>query len=99
MIDRQSRDLLSILLRRFANGAISSSGFEDQQRQLSEKDPVIHAIIDVSWLFYDDSWERRLVGTKRLSPPDRREFVRWILFLDSDFEYVWPKIRWPGWTH
>lgn len=50
----------------------------------------------MAWLLSSDMKEHRLVGRYSVGPGERREVLRWILFLDSDFEYRWPKISLPG---
>lgn len=40
--------------------------------------------------------EHRLIGRHSIQPSERREVLRWILFLDSDLEYRWPRMSLPG---
>jgi len=40
--------------------------------------------------------EHRLIGRYAIEPSARREVLRWILFLDSDCPYRWPKMDLPG---
>jgi hypothetical protein len=95
MIDRTARDQLSRNLRRLIAGAITNDQFE-RSIPVNDEDAAILAITDMSWLLYSDVKEHRLVGRYSAGPDSRREVLRWVLFLDSDFEYRWPKISLPG---
>lgn len=94
IIDGQARSAAAEVLRRFIAGQITNDSFEDQVPETD--DPAIWAIWDTCWLFYDDFKEHRLDGKYRLSPDLRRQLSRWVLFLDSDLPYQWPKMRFPG---
>jgi hypothetical protein len=94
MIDRVARDQLSRNLRRLVSGRISNDQFEADIP--ATEDAAIVACADMAWLLYSDMKEHRLVGLNSIGPSERREVVRWILFLDSDFEYLWPKMRTAG---
>jgi hypothetical protein len=50
----------------------------------------------MAWLLYSDTRKHRLTGCDSIDPAARREVLRWILFLDSDFEYRWPRLPHPG---
>jgi hypothetical protein len=95
MIDRAARDQLSRNLRLLAAGRISNDQFEDETPR-ADHDAAIAAFADMAWLLYSDLKEHRLVGRHSIEPSARREVLRWILFLDSDFEYRWPKMSRPG---
>jgi hypothetical protein len=95
MIDRAARDQLSGNLRHLIAGGITNDQFE-RGTPVNDGDPAIWAITDMSWLLYSDMKEHRLVGRHSLAPVWKREVLRWILFLDGDFEYRWPKISLPG---
>jgi hypothetical protein len=94
MIDRAARDQLSRNLRLLVSGRISNDQFEDGIPRT--KDAAVAACADMAWLLYGDMKEHRLVGRNSIGPSERREVLRWILFLDSEFEYRWPRIRSPG---
>src|SRR5262249_42521171 len=94
MIDRDARDKAATQLRRFVSGKITNDEFEDSEIVTSDR--AIKAIWGTAWCFYDDFKVHRLTGRHRLPPAQRRECLRWILFLDSDHEYVWPDISLPG---
>jgi hypothetical protein len=94
MIDRAARDQLSRNLKLLISGRISNDGFEDAIPET--KDLAIAACADMASLLYSDMKAHRLAGHHSIGPADRREVLRWILFLDSDLEYLWPEMRWPG---
>jgi hypothetical protein len=95
MIDSAARDQLSRNLRLLVAGRISNDQFEESIPE-TKQDPSITALADMAWLLYSDMKEHRLVGRHSIGPSERREVLRWILFLDSDFEYRWPKMPLPG---
>lgn len=95
MINRAARNQLSSNLRRLIAGTISNDQFEGRT-PASDRDAAILAITDMSWLLYSDMKKHQLVGHHSIDPTSRREVLRWILFLDSDFEYRWPRISLPG---
>lgn len=94
VVDRAARDVAAERLRRFAAGRVTNNEFEGSEPDT--RDPAIRAIWDTCWCFYCDMEEHRLEGDFRLDPDFRRMFARWVIFLDSDRPYVWPKIRLPG---
>ena len=94
VVDRAARDKAALLLRRFAAGRLTNDDFEDGMPMTH--DPAIRAIWDTAWLYYSDMKPHALTGAHRLHPDAKRAWIRWILFLDSDFSYEWPNIRHPG---
>jgi hypothetical protein len=94
MIDRPARDQLSRNLRLLVSGKISNDQFEDGIPETS--DAAIVAFAGMAWLLYSDMYKRRLVGRYANEPGARREVLRWVLFLDSDYHYCWPKMYLPG---
>jgi hypothetical protein len=93
MIDRPARDQLSRNIRLLVSGKISSDQFEDSIPETS--DAAIMAFAGMTWLLYSDMSGHRLVG-RYAESNTRREVLRWVLFLDSDFQYCWPKMYLPG---
>lgn len=94
VIDVQARRKAALAARRFVSGQISNFEFEDLIP--SSKDPAIWAIEDTLWSFYDDFDEHTLKG--KWAPPEetRKLMNRWVLFLYSREEYLWPRISYPG---
>jgi len=94
MIDRVSRRAAGEGLRQLAAGLITNDQFEDRLPR-SSGDVAIAEIRHQAWFLYSDLREYRFVGTDRLSAEHRREVARWILFLQSDLEYEWPRMSGP----
>ena len=94
MIDRTARDSAAQILRSFISGKLTNFAFEELQPKTD--DPVIAAIWDTCWLFYDDFKAHRLEGQSRLCVEQRKSCVRWIVFLHSDLDYRWPSFPQPG---
>ena len=87
-VDRQARDAAVQILRGFIAGKVDNFDFEAAMPDT--RDPAITALWHFAWYFYDDFNRHRLAGRFKLHPTERREFLRWVLFLDSDDPYVWP---------
>ena len=77
MVDRVARDQMGFLLRRLAAGRISETKFDDAlgMLPLSGQDRVVNAIFEESF---------------SIESASRHDVARWILFLQSDLEYLWP---------
>ncbi len=58
-----------------------------------KQDWALTAISDALWFHYDDLRTHKLEGKFKLSPESKELFGRCMLFLSSDLEYEWPKIR------
>jgi hypothetical protein len=93
MIDRPARNQLSRNIRLLVSGKINSDQFEDSIPETS--DAAIMAFAGMTWLLYSDVSGHRLVG-RYAESRTRREVLRWVLFLDGDFQYRWPKMYLPG---
>jgi hypothetical protein len=94
MIERTSRRAVGELLRHLAAGQITNDQFEDRLPRGSS-DAAVAQIRHQAWFLYSDLREYRFVGRDRLSDEHRREVARWILFLQSDLEYQWPRMSAP----
>lgn len=95
MIDRAARDRLETSLRQLIAGKITNDEFEELTPE-SRDDPAIVALTGMAWLLYSDMKQHALVGPDSIEPSVRREVLRWIVFLDSDLEYRWPRMSLPG---
>jgi hypothetical protein len=94
VIDVQARRVAAEAARRFVAGQISNIEFEN--RTPSSKDPAIWAIEDTLWCFYDDFEEHALRDKWEVPEETRKLMNRWVAFLYSQEEYLWPKISYPG---
>jgi hypothetical protein len=94
MIDRPSRRAVGELLRHLAAGQITNDQFAERLPRRSD-DVAIAEIRHQAWFLYSDLREYRFTGKDRLSDEHRRDVARWILFLQSDLEYEWPRMSAP----
>jgi len=95
MIDRTARQRAAEAIRHFVTGQITNFQFIDRY-PYSKHDPIIWALDDTMWCLYDDIRTHRLAGEDALNPQFKREVARWLMFLYSDEEYIWPRIGQPG---
>lgn len=101
MIDRLSRRRLAVALRRYVAGRISNDAFEDTD--VDRRDPAIAAVQGGAWSLYSDMEEHYARGPHAVRGECRRRVARWVLFLRSEREYLWPEYdfyqtaSWPRW--
>lgn len=95
MIDRTARRQAAETIRHFVTSQITNKEFIRRYPH-SKEDPAIWALDDTVWCLYDDIRTHRLAGDYALTKEFKTEVARWLLFLYSDAEYVWPKIGKPG---
>lgn len=99
MINRLSRDHLAEALRHYVAGRITN--YELDEVDVDWRDRGAGMVQDRAWCLYDDVPQHRATGRHHLSKPARDEIARWILFLHSDLEYIWPEftfkqvVNWP----
>ena len=87
--DISARRRTAELLRQFAAGRLTNDQFEDAIPH--SRDRAVREMFLFAWGFYDDLFEHRLRGRRRLSPEQRRVFARCCLFLHSGLPYQWPR--------
>ncbi|MBK1884381.1 hypothetical protein JIN85_18330 [Luteolibacter pohnpeiensis] len=95
MVDRTSRDLLALRLRQYVSGRIINDDLDDTMWEMGD-DPGAVAVSEMAWQLYDDTLTHRATGRHHIDHEGRREISRWILFLDSDLEYEWPRYSFIG---
>lgn len=88
IVDRHARDQAAQILRDFISGKVTNWDFMDSAP--GSNDPAIFQVWNAMWYFFSDHVKYRLKGKHRLAPFERREALRFILFLDSDAPYEWP---------
>jgi hypothetical protein len=93
-VDRAARQKAALIMRRFLSGTITNDTFENEW-PLSQ-DRAIVAVYTSLWCLYDDFKVHRLVGPHALHPDQQRACLRWLIFLDTDLPYEWPKAWAPG---
>jgi GNAT superfamily N-acetyltransferase len=94
MIDKVARRQAAEAIRHFLAGRISNEEFVC--RYPRSEDPIIRALDDTLWGFYDDFREHTLTGEFAVPAGLRRQVIRWVMFLYTDEEYRWPGIGAPG---
>ena len=94
MIDREARNQMAELLRHFISGQITNENFEENTP--NSKDPIITAIWNSIWLFYDDFKEHKLKGEWALPKETKNIMARWVMFLHTNEEYSWPSFSYAG---
>ena len=95
MIDKLSRRKAAEAIRHFIAGRITNDQFIDRY-PFSKTDPVVWALDDTLYAFYDDVRTHRLTEEFSISEETKRTAARWVMFLYSDYEYEWPRISVPG---
>ena len=97
MIDRAARTALSGNLRHLAAGLITNDEYEDRLPVPSADLAVWEIHLNGAWYLYDDLHRHKLVGRYKIAPETKTEIARWILFLRTDLEYEWPRLRGLSW--
>lgn len=87
MIDRKSRDLLAVGLRRYLAGLISNDDLDFIR--VDYRDRGVVSVKERSWGLYSDLSHHYAKDAYALSLKDKREIIRWIAFLYTDQEYLW----------
>jgi len=99
MIDRESRYRLAVALRRYVAGLITNDDLDDIQVDWRDRGAV--HVKEMSWLLYSDITQHYAKGRHALPKDAKREVARWIAFLYTDQEYLWPEysfiqiVNWP----
>lgn len=90
VIDRSSRDRLTILLRDLQEGSVDGSEF--RASSFRSNDLAVREIAEQAWLLFRDLPEPNVPGRRKVLRDLRAEVGRWILFLGSEREYEWPAL-------
>ena len=88
MIDRQSRDRLAAALRHYVSGQITNDDLD--AISVDWRDRGAAAVKAMSWRLYSDLERHYATHEHALNKEAKRDIARWIVFLHSDLEYVWP---------
>lgn len=94
MIDIDARGKAAEVARHFASGQLSN--FEFENAIPVTKDPAIHAIEDTFWCLYDDFKEHKINDGWEIPKEFKTMMARWVMFLHTTEEYLWPDISHPG---
>lgn len=99
MIDRRSRNRLAVALRHYVAGLITNDELDDIDVDWRDRGAV--AVKDMSWQLYDDTYKHYVEDRIPRHSKTRTTIARWIAFLYSDEEYLWPEysfvqiVNWP----
>ena len=99
MICRQSRDRLALALRRYVSGRITNDDLDSIQVDWRDRGAV--AVKQRAWGLYSDNTQHRAAGKHAITDDGKREIAKWVVFLHSEQEYVWPEysfiqiVNWP----
>lgn len=99
MIHRESRNNLAEALRHYVSGQITNDNLDDIEVDWRDRGAI--AVKDIAWGLYDDLSEHKATETHYLNKDARHEIAKWIIFLHSDQEYIWPEysfmqiVNWP----
>ena len=99
MICRKSRNDLALALRRYVAGRTSNNDLEEIAVDWRDRGAV--AVKQMAWGLYSDLASHRAIGKHAISRENKRAVARWIIFLHSDNEYLWPEysfvqiVNWP----
>jgi len=94
MVEQESRKRARALLKKLALGKATNYECENEFMDLLSysKDPVIFAFFRTIRELSGDA-EERLSNMFSRGGQMRKRLCRWILFLETDLEYEWPKQR------
>lgn len=92
MIDRAGRDRIALALRRYAGKRITNDDLEEAAFA-DWRDRGAQAVAQLAWNLYSDHEQHRATGRHALDDSVRSDIARWIVFLHSDQEYLWPEMR------
>jgi len=99
MICRQSRDRLALALRRYVAGRISNDDLDDIDVDWRDRGAV--AVKQMVWGLYSDTKHHYATGKHAITDDGKRIIARWVVFLHSEREYLWPEysfiqiVNWP----
>ena len=99
MIHRESRNILAEALRHYVSGQITNDDLDCVDVDWRDRGAVV--VKEMAWQLYDDNYTHKARGNHNLDRKARKEIARWIAFLYSDTEYIWPEysfiqiINWP----
>ncbi len=89
MIARDSRDRLAVALRHYVAGLISNDDVDMIEVDWRDRGAV--AVKQMSWGLYSDNKHHFANGEHAINKEGKRVVARWILFLYTDEEYLWPE--------
>lgn len=108
MVDKDRRKKLAFHLRQLAVGNITNDDFENSiiddvsfgslpehyhsTKKAKLDDAIIQPMLELCWNLYSDLETHKLEDKYKLSKDQLKEIAKYILFLQSDYEYQWKDI-------
>ena len=89
MIHRESRDRLAEALRHYVSGQITNDDLDSVI--IDRCDRGAKAVQDAAWQLYDDMYQHKATGRHVINKEGRKIIARWVTFLYSEKEYLWPE--------
>jgi len=89
MIHRESRDSLANALRGYIAGRITNDDLDSVDVDWRDRGAV--AVKEMAWGLYHDTHTHFVDGRVPRNSESRKVIARWIAFLYSDEEYLWPE--------
>jgi hypothetical protein len=99
MVHPESRKRLAEALTHYVSGQITNDDLNAVVVDWRDRGAV--AVYEMAWGLYDDTSQHKATGRHHLGKDARRKISRWIAFLYSDEEYLWPEysfiqiVNWP----
>lgn len=93
MICRQSRDQLALTFRRYVSGRISNDDLDEIAVDWRVRGAV--AVKKAAWCLYSDNRRHFATGVHTINDDGKRIIARWVVFLHSEHEYLWPEYSFP----
>ena len=76
-------------MRRYAAKRLTNDDLDSVDVDWRDRGAV--AVKQMAWRLYDDLHTHRATGRFALARNERRTVARWVVFLQSDEEYLWPE--------
>jgi hypothetical protein len=99
MIHRESSNRLAEALRHYVSGRITNDELDSVEVDWRDRGAV--AVQEMAWNLYDDMHTHFVENRMPRGSEARRGIARWIAFLHTDEEYLWPEysfmqiVNWP----
>ena len=92
MIDRENRQKVIEHARHYVSGLIENDELDELMfNEIKTEDIGLKKVMEQLWHCYDDLTTHKNEGKYKLSKSTRKDIARYILFLQSDTEYQWPR--------
>jgi len=99
MIHRESRNKLAEALRHYVSGQVTNDDLDEIE--VDWRDRGVVAVKEMAWGLYSDLDNHNATSDYYIDKEGRKIISRWISFLYSDQEYIWPEysfmqiVNWP----